>query len=1107
MPITRGNSLNKESSPIAPTSNNDIMTVLLEFKSETLSSNKVLSNTMNKQFNELKVDLQLVSKQVTELKAVNATLTNEVELLKVGSIYFPPCSPAVSYEAYAITVENLVNSYINHNFILCGDFNLPDINWSNDSHGLANNVSNAFGSLLDLIFVNNNQFNVTAVDDPLVPEDRYHPALTIDYNPVFNLLPNNVHHSFFNFHKADYLHISEFFLTFNWRDTFSNLDANLAMSTFYDALHYSVLNTNDKEVSDIFSKQFSSVYTQSRRDIHETGSSQLFYDLLSNYFFDVYHIESGLSKLCSDKSIGPDGLSGEFLYTLRSVLSYPLWLLFHKSLDEGIYPEILKLSTVIPIFKSGDPTDVVNYRPISILSHIAKLFNSLVLHSIKPSVNSMLIEEQHGFRTGRSTNTCNVVFSNYVFDAFKNSHQVDEFKLVTPIKTLYCAFVRSILEYGVVWDPYTACDRNQIERVQRKFLNYAAFTLNIDHMPHDYIPVMDRLGLSTLVDRRQTANLNFLKQLIDDHSSVLLSIDCQPLSNQYNPPPLHTNINWDNFHKSILQKTSLKVRLKTKNDIDEAVNLLTSNIQASAWESAKPSHSRISNIILLLYIRNLISLRHRARCLWQRTNYPSDKSQYNALAQKLKRIIANYRNESYTKHLESLTTKDGSLWKATKHLLRIRNPPAILRNTNGNWVHSDEDKASIFANYLAKTFQHHNSILLPEKINIVEQFLNSPLQMSLPPKHTSLLKFSTPYLNYYVKSPLMVLELCSVITRMLEVSPNATWTHCNIHREVLVSKNLPDNLKILLNTSVKIVNFIKTRPLQSRLFEKLCEEMGSSHKSFLLHTEVRWLSRGKVLTRLVELREEVPLFLKEKTDLAKSLYNEDFILKLTYLADIFSKLNELNLYLQGTQGADIFAVHEKIRGFMKKLTLWKKNIEKQNYDCFETFQTFITKNNVKVPVDVISQITLHLISLKDNFNFYFLEEMEKYQKNIWVVNPFQDAILTGISTKSDEELIDISEDTSLKLKFSRNHLIEFWLSAQQKCPTLSTEALKVFLPFSSLYLCEVGFSAMVGIKNKHRNKLQLSHSLRLKVSKINVDVGAVINNSRKQAHSSHTPNY
>ncbi|KAL4108255.1 hypothetical protein QTP88_018486 [Uroleucon formosanum] len=321
----------------------------------------------------------------------------------------------------------------------------------------------------------------------------------------------------------------------------------------------------------------------------------------------------------------------------------------------------------------------------------------------------------------------------------------------------------------------------------------------------------------------------------------------------------------------------------------------------------------------------------------------------------------------------------------------------------------------------------------------------------------------------------------SVVTRMLEVNPNALWTHCNIHREVLVSKHMPDNLKNVLNTSVKIVNFIKTRTLQSRLFEKLCEEMGNSHRSLLLHTEVRWLSRGKVLTRLVELREEVALFLKEKTDLAQFLYNEEFILKLTYLADIFSKLNELNLYLKGTQGADIFAVHDKIKGFMKKLTLWQSNIEKQNYDCFETFQTFITENNIKVADDIISHISLHLISLKDNFNFYFLEEMKKYEQNSWVVNPFQKSISTGISTKADEELIDLSENSSLKLQFSRNNVIQFWLSSQQIFPILSTEAIKILLPFSSSYMCEVGFSAMVGIKNKHRNKLKLSNSLQVQI--------------------------
>jgi len=114
------------------------------------------------------------------------------------------------------------------------------------------------------------------------------------------------------------------------------------------------------------------------------------------------------------------------------------------------------------------------------------------------------------------------------------------------------------------------------------------------------------------------------------------------------------------------------------------VNLFTSNIQTSAWESVQPKQPHTCNMIIPLYIRSLIVQKRRARCLWQSSKYPTDKSHYNMLAQKLKRTLANYRNKSYTNHLESLTTKDGSLWKATKQLLRIRNPPAILRNTNGN---------------------------------------------------------------------------------------------------------------------------------------------------------------------------------------------------------------------------------------------------------------------------------------------------------------------------------------------------------------------------------------------------------------------------------------
>jgi len=57
---------------------------------------------------------------------------------------------------------------------------------------------------------------------------------------------------------------------------------------------------------------------------------------------------------------------------------------------------MLKISSVTPVFKSGDKSDVRNYRPISILSYIAILFELLVLGIIQPSINSVLIDEQYG---------------------------------------------------------------------------------------------------------------------------------------------------------------------------------------------------------------------------------------------------------------------------------------------------------------------------------------------------------------------------------------------------------------------------------------------------------------------------------------------------------------------------------------------------------------------------------------------------------------------------------------------------------------------------------------------------------------------------------------
>lgn len=76
----------------------------------------------------------------------------------------------------------------------------------------------------------------------------------------------------------------------------------------------------------------------------------------------------------------------------------------------------------------------------------------------------------------------------------------------------------------------------------------------------------------------------------------------------------------------------------------------------------------------------------------------------------------------------------------------------------------------------------------------------------------------------------------------------------------------------------------------------MCEEFGSVYNNVLFHSHIRWLSRGKVLTRFIELRTEIEIFLREKNSpLSDHFQDIIWLAKVTYLSDIFSLLNELNL--------------------------------------------------------------------------------------------------------------------------------------------------------------------------------------------------------------------
>jgi len=124
--------------------------------------------------------------------------------------------------------------------------------------------------------------------------------------------------------------------------------------------------------------------------------------------------------------------------------------------------------------------------------------------------------------------------------------------------------------------------------------------------------------------------------------------------------------------------------------------------------------------------------------------------------------------------------------------------------------------------------------------------------------------------------------------RVQEVNSNVVIIHCFLHRENLATRTIQLELFSVLQDVIQIVNFIKSRALNSRIFHAMCDEMGSQYVNLLYHSDVRWLSRGKILTRVMSLRLEIQILTEKKHSLADKFNGDSWVAKLAFLSDILN---------------------------------------------------------------------------------------------------------------------------------------------------------------------------------------------------------------------------
>lgn len=167
--------------------------------------------------------------------------------------------------------------------------------------------------------------------------------------------------------------------------------------------------TEPKKVCDTLNAHFVGVGDGIKKPVSHDKLDIINNRLNSSSFFltpvNENEIKSIISGMKSKNSAGVDELSPKMLKAISEFVTAPLCHLVNSSFVEGKFPSVLKLTMVRPILKKGNEGSCDNYRPISLISTVSKIFEKAVLNRLCTFLETrqILYQNQHGFVKNRST--------------------------------------------------------------------------------------------------------------------------------------------------------------------------------------------------------------------------------------------------------------------------------------------------------------------------------------------------------------------------------------------------------------------------------------------------------------------------------------------------------------------------------------------------------------------------------------------------------------------------------------------------------------------------------------------------------------------------------
>lgn len=317
------------------------------------------------------------------------------------------------------------------------------------------------------------------------------------------------------------------------------------------------------------------------------------------------------------------------------------------------------------------------------------------------------------------------------------------------------------------------------------------------------------------------------------------------------------------------------------------------------------------------------------------------------------------------------------------------------------------------------------------------------------------------------------------------------FLHCILHQHVLCKSVIKINH--VIDVVTKIVNFIRARALNHRQFVALLEEHQTEHNDISYHTAVRWLSLGKVLKRVWDLKSEIREFCEIKGKDIPQLSDEDWMSDFAFAVDVTALMTTLNTQLQG-KGLFVHEMHKLVKASMTKLQFLTRQLESNNLTHMQTLK------EVTPSANHIRRYSSMLRALHGEFSRRF-EDLRTMEVEMQMIScPFT-CNVDNAPSDVQLELIDLQSDTLLAEHFKSQSLLEFYSSLkEEKFPNMRTHAQRMFVLFGSTYICEQTFSVMKFNKSMYRSSLtddHLSAVLRISTSDFQPDFDTLVKDQQR----------